>query len=81
MAGYNTMPAEKKKLYNPKPLANKVGIFLYCAGIVTAIIGAVLHFVQASKLAVIFITLGYSIIILISVIIFITKEVSGLNDI
>ena len=81
IAGYNTMPAEKKKSYNPQPLANKEGILLYCIGAFTAVLGIILHFAEYSKLLVTVITLGYSVLLIVAVIIFISKEAKGLNDI
>ncbi|UTD12281.1 DUF3784 domain-containing protein [Treponema denticola] len=81
IAGYNTMPAEKKKSYNPAPLANQVGIFLYWIGTFTIVFGIILHFVEYSKLLATFITVGYSVILLVAAIIFIAKEAKGLNDI
>lgn len=81
IAGYNTMPVEKKKSYNPQPFANKEGIFLYCIGAFTIVFGIILHFVKYSKLLTTFITVGYSVILLVAVIIFIAKEAKGLNDI
>ena len=75
------MPAEKKKSYNPAPLANQVGIFLYCIGAFTIAFGIILHFVEYSKLLSMVISLGYSVILIVAVIIFIGKEAKGLNDI
>lgn len=80
MAGYNTMPAEKKKTYDPAPLANKTGIVLYCAGSFTVIIGIVLHFFRHIRSAILLISAGYTCIILITVILFIAKEARSLND-
>ncbi len=80
MAGYNTMPAEKKKTYDPAPLANKTGIVLYCAGSFTVIIGIVLHFFRHIKSVITAITVGYACIILVTVIVFIAKEARNLND-
>ena len=81
IAGYNTMPAEKKKSYNPAPLSNKEGIFLYCVGVFTIIFGIILYFVEYSKLLATVISIGYSVILLVAVIIFIAKEAKDLNDI
>lgn len=80
MAGYNTMPPEKKKAYNPEPLAKKLGLFLYCFGSITVIVGMVLYSLRHLKLAVLFITSGYSFITIIAVIVFIIKETKNLND-
>lgn len=81
MAGYNTMPAEKKKTYNPEPLARKTGIFLYGAGAATVATGIGLHFTQSSKIQVLLITLGYSLALVVACIIFIAKEAQNLNDV
>lgn len=81
IAGYNTMSTEKKKSYNPAPLADKVGIFLYCVGAFTIVFGIILYFVEYSKLLATVITLSYSVILLVAVIIFIAKEAKNLNDI
>ena len=81
IAGYNTMPAKKKKSYNPAPLANQVGIFLYWIGTFTAVFGIILHFVAYSKSLTAVITIGYSVILLVAAVIFIAKEAKGLNDI
>ena len=81
IAGYNTMPVEKKKSYNPQPLANKEGIFLYCIGAFTVVFGIIFHFVEYSKLLSMIISLGYSVILIVAVIIFIAKEAKELNDI
>ena len=81
IAGYNTMPAKKKESYNPQPLANKEGMFLYCIGSFTVVFGIILRFVEYSKLLTVFIIVGYSVILLVAVVIFIVKEAKGLNDI
>ncbi|MEL3913609.1 DUF3784 domain-containing protein [Treponema pedis] len=80
IAGYNTMPAEKKKSYNPQQLAGKTGIFLYCIGSFTVIFGIILHFAECSKLLTAAVTLVYSVILIIAVVLFIVKEAKGLND-
>ena len=74
MAGYNTMPSEKKKAYNPEPLARKTGIFLYGEGAATIAIGIVLHFVQFSKLLVLFIAPGYSLALVAATVVFTAKK-------
>lgn len=80
IAGYNTMPVEKKKTYNPKPLANKLGIFLYALGIFTVLTGLLLYFTRGLKHIENLIAVSYAVIIFVSSIAFIAKNAKTIND-
>ena len=54
---------------------------LYGTGGATVAIGIVLHFVQFSKLLVLFIALGYSLALVAATVVFTAKEEKNLNDV
>lgn len=80
IAGYNTLPKEKKRNINPERLAHKVGITLYLIAFCTALSGILFHFFITSKTIVLAITTVYSLVCIAAVIAVIaSKEVRELD--